>query len=282
MDNASPAQAPVPVATEPTVDTADDWDLHAKLDQKYYGNNSPTKRCTSSGVWNDVKRLREQHPLDPEGEMTHICIARISDGENGEHKFCNKLMKLHKNKPKNGGTPSWITTQAGNHLKEDHPIDSAAGANLVQKQQQRNDTSMEVALEYGMPNSDGKDIDSLSKFKLTKRERSLSSQVAERFVALAALMLVALAALMAAAVTLRAGAMVCVLVDAREQTRVRFHMVSEHATGSGRRGQDGDLIAPQPRHFRAGGVQGVLFVPEDHHEEEERGGERECVCAGTA
>ena len=114
------------------------WDQHAKTPLEYLGENSPTKRSSTSGVWKDVKRLRGDHPENATGCFTHICVARTADSEDGTPRFCNKLMKLHKNKPKNGQA-SWLTTKAVAHMKDDHAFESIAGAQAVQRVEKKNE-----------------------------------------------------------------------------------------------------------------------------------------------
>ena len=186
-DNTVPAPAAAVPAPAPDVpplvdDDTTMFDNHAKVLDEFVGPNSPTSKIAPSPVWQDVKRLRKQHPLDTKGDMTHICRVRIADSEEGERRYCNKLMKLHKNKPRNPTTQaSWLTTKAGDHLKACHPVDSDAGANGAARAKKKNDETTEIALEYGMPDAQGKDIDTLSKFKLSKRDRSLSAQVRSRW-----------------------------------------------------------------------------------------------------
>ena len=179
----TPSALAVPDGTNEADDSQGDavrlppgWDQHAKTPLEYLGENSPTKRSSTSGVWKDVKRLRGDHPENPTGCFTHICVARTADSEDGTPRFCNKLMKLHKNKPKNGQA-SWLTTKAVAHMKDEHPVESIAGAQAVQRVEKKNEESISIALDYGMPDVDGTDIDSVSKFKLSKRDRSLSAQV---------------------------------------------------------------------------------------------------------
>jgi hypothetical protein len=108
------------------------WEEHAQTPSQYIGNNSPTKRVSTSGVWKDVKRLMQRHPLDVKNDKTHICCVKITDGPDGITQYCNALLTLHKNKPKDpNAVRSWITTKAAEHLKVEHPVDSAAGQESV-------------------------------------------------------------------------------------------------------------------------------------------------------
>ena len=153
------------------------WDIHAKTPAEFLRDNSPTKRSSTSGVWKDIKRLKSRHPADLNGDKTHICTVRLPDADDGSERYCNCLLKLHKNKPKNtANAPSWLTTKAADHLKAEHPVDSQAGAAGVVRAEKKSNESIDVAFDYGMPDADGTDIDSVSKFKLTKRDRSLSAQ----------------------------------------------------------------------------------------------------------
>jgi hypothetical protein len=161
---------------------AEHWDEHAKMPEGYVGENTPSKgkRQKTSAVWNDVKRLIEQHPLDKKGDtpwFTHICCVKIEPGEDGQERFCNQLIKCYKTKANaNTGAQSWLTTKPGNHLTECHPVDSSAGAAGVQRTVVKNDDAMDVSIAYGMPDGDGGDTNPISKMKLSKRERSLTGQ----------------------------------------------------------------------------------------------------------
>jgi len=150
---------------------------HAPIDSTFYGDNSPTKRACHSKTWKDIKRLKKQLPDDPDNKSTHICIVKLPAGEDGGQRMCNQKLTLHKNNPK-GVTKvkSWLTTKANDHLAQCHPVDSEAGADAVKRGAHRAVEKVGVVLDYGMPDDDGVSIDPVSKFRLSKRERSLSAQ----------------------------------------------------------------------------------------------------------
>ena len=153
----------------------DEDDRHKPLAAQYLGENSPTKRSCPSRTWNDVKRLKMQHPNDPSNKATHICVVQLA-ARDGMARVCNQLLTLHKNKPKAGGVASWLTTKANDHLKICHAVDSPAGEQAAKRDAARRSEFVEQALDFGMPDADGVSTDALSKFKLSKRERSLSAQ----------------------------------------------------------------------------------------------------------
>ncbi|KAL1504104.1 hypothetical protein AB1Y20_010514 [Prymnesium parvum] len=163
----------------PLLDAANDDDKtdHNRIAQEYLGENTPTKRSSTSGVWKDVKRLKMQLPNNNNKNFTHVCTVALPPAEDGTPRFCNQMMRLHKNKPKTvGGTPSWLSTKAGDHLRICHPVDSEAGAEGVRRGAEKSKVALQTAMAYGMPNIEGNDIDSMAKFSLSKRERSLSAQ----------------------------------------------------------------------------------------------------------
>ena len=129
-------------------------------------------------MWKDIKRLKGKHPGDGKGDKTHICVVRLTgDAPDGSPRFCNELLTLHKNNPKKAGAvKSWITTKAADHLRDEHPVDSEAGQEASQRAEKKAEEKMENALDFGMPDEHGNDIDSISKWKLSKREKSLNSQ----------------------------------------------------------------------------------------------------------
>ena len=93
-------------------------DTHAQVPANQYGLNTPTKRSSSSGVWNEVKRLRGSlNNEDKDG--THICLVELKSGgvPGAPPKFCNQILKLHKSKATiQSGSQSWLTTRAAEHL----------------------------------------------------------------------------------------------------------------------------------------------------------------------
>lgn len=83
--------------------------------------NTPTKRASRSEVWNIVRRLGKDHPMEKDG-YTHICT------EAG----CFHPLKLTK---QNG---NWSTSKAVTHLKDKHK-DSKEGATYT-----KNSTEIQV------------------------------------------------------------------------------------------------------------------------------------------
>ena len=51
-------------------------DAHAQVTSDQYGNNTPTKRSSSSGVWAEVKRLKGTLN-NADGDGTHICLVEL-------------------------------------------------------------------------------------------------------------------------------------------------------------------------------------------------------------
>ena len=177
---AGEAQAPAPPPPEqPTPDANGETialSNHA-VPAGQYGNNSPTKRSSSSEVWKEVKRIK--HTLNADNQMTHICLVKLPPLANGTPQFCNTLLKLHKTKAKPGNQPSWLTTRAIDHLREEHPTDGIAGPKYAKAAQDRANATMGNQMSYGMPASDGSQqlgANSLSGFTLTKADKALSAQ----------------------------------------------------------------------------------------------------------
>ena len=117
-----PAQAPPQDAT-----TTD----HDPIDPKQYGNNTPTKRNVTSGVWEEVKRLKGDLQ-NTKGDATHICLVKLGPVDlTKPPRHCNMLLKLFQNKPAAGAQRTWLTTRAITHLAQEHPIDSPNGAKYM-------------------------------------------------------------------------------------------------------------------------------------------------------
>ena len=175
-------QGSPPIATDPQPQNVPGPDAdpvsHDPVPQSEYGSNTPTKRSSSSGVWQSVKRLKGELNNDRK-DATHICLVRLGGSQATDHRFCNALLKLNKTPANKFGTTSWISTRACDHLREEHPIDSPEGAKFALKMKQREGNTMGMQMQYGMPAPNGSDMlgaESLTSFKLSKTEKSLSAQ----------------------------------------------------------------------------------------------------------
>lgn len=121
--------------------------------------------------------IKPGHPLNPKEKYTHICTVKIKPDADGNSQCCNHLLTLHKTKPKSASSvATWLSTKGGEHLTHAHPVDSEAGATGAKRSADKRSAVMMEALDYGMPDSEGKNIDPMSKMRLTKREISLTAQ----------------------------------------------------------------------------------------------------------
>ena len=106
-----PMSAPAAVPTSPTVpspiddavptqtpDSNVEDTTHDPLSPHLYGNNTPTKRSTTSGVWNEVKRVKPGLN-NADNDATHVCLVALGGGG-----FCNELLKLHRTPASSHGT----------------------------------------------------------------------------------------------------------------------------------------------------------------------------------
>ena len=113
---------------------------HDALDPKKYGDNTPTKRSNTSGVWKEIKRLKE----DGHGDKTHVCLVMLARGPddppNAPPRYCNCMLKLHKSKPNATGVQTWLTTRGVDHLRECHPVESAIGKKYADEKKKIEDT----------------------------------------------------------------------------------------------------------------------------------------------
>ena len=95
------------------------------------------------------------------------------------HRICNVLLKLNQTKANSSGTKTWITSHAIDHLREEHPVDSPAGVKFALTQKQREGDTTGLQMQFAMPAPNGTDMlgtDSLTLFKMSKIEKSLSAQ----------------------------------------------------------------------------------------------------------
>ena len=164
-----------PINQDPMQDADTYNQTHDALDPKKYGDNTPTKRSNTSGVWKEIKRLKE----DGHGDKTHVCLVMLARGPddppNAPPRYCNCMLKLHKSKPNATGVQTWLTTRGVDHLRECHPVESAIGKKYADEKKKIEDAMVNQQLGYGMPASDGQSkVGAL--FVLTKQERSLSAQ----------------------------------------------------------------------------------------------------------
>ena len=153
--------------------------MHAQISADQYGQNTPTKRASHSGIWVDIKRLRGSLN-NAEGDGTHICLVALKSkaAPGAPHGFCNTILKLHKSKATlQTGSQSWLTTRGAEHLAKEHPIDSVMGAKFARDARQRQEDLTEKQMSFGMPNGEGGVVETdNNKFMLTRKEKALSSQ----------------------------------------------------------------------------------------------------------
>ena len=153
--------------------------MHAQISADQYGQNTPTKRASHSGIWVDIKRLRGSLN-NAEGDGTHICLVALKSkaAPGAPHGFCNTILKLHKSKATlQTGSQSWLTTRGAEHLAKEHPIDSVIGAKFARDARQRQEDLTEKQMSFGMPNGEGAVVGTdNNKFMLTRKEKALSSQ----------------------------------------------------------------------------------------------------------
>ena len=152
-------------------------DVHAPIPADQYGLNTPTKRSSSSGVWNVVKRLRGSLN-NADGDGTHVCLVELKSGAipGAATRMCNTILKLHKSKATiQTGSQSWLTTRAAEHLAKEHPIDSVIGVKFAAEAKQRQDELAEKVMSFGMPGKEGGVVGGVM-FTLTRKEKALSSQ----------------------------------------------------------------------------------------------------------
>jgi len=145
-----------------------------------YGNNTPTKRSSTSGVWTEVKRLRGTLN-NAAGDGTHICMVELKQSavSGAPAKFCNTVLKLHRTKATpQSGTQTWLTTRAAEHLQSEHPKDSPIGAKFAARAMEREANLMEQQMGFGMPTEEGIVVGTnmATMFRLSKKEKALSSQ----------------------------------------------------------------------------------------------------------
>ena len=85
-----------PINQDPMQDADTYNQTHDALDPKKYGDNTPTKLSNTSGVWKEIKRLKE----DGHGDKTHVCLVMLARGPddppNAPPRYCNCMLKLHK------------------------------------------------------------------------------------------------------------------------------------------------------------------------------------------
>ena len=149
----TPAQdtAPAPTTDQPPV-VGPENGVHAQIQANQYGHNTPTKRSSSSGVWNEIKRLRGTLN-NPSGDATHVCMVELKSGaeDGAPPKFCNALLKPHKTKATpQSGTQTWLTTRGAEHLALEHPVDSPVGAKFAARARVREVDLMEQQMNFGM------------------------------------------------------------------------------------------------------------------------------------
>ncbi len=64
---------------------------HAALSKEAVHANSPTQRPQRADIWKNVRRIAK-HDVPDRGmkaECTHVCVYRLSDGEEGDQRYCN-------------------------------------------------------------------------------------------------------------------------------------------------------------------------------------------------
>jgi hypothetical protein len=126
-----------------------------------------------------VKRLKGE--LNNEAnDGTHICLCELKEGAvaGAPKKFCNTILKLHKTKATpQSGAQTWLTTRAADHLQREHPVDSPSGAIFASKARAREGDLIAQQMSFGMPTAGGVvGSDAISMFRMTKKEKALSSQ----------------------------------------------------------------------------------------------------------
>ena len=181
--------APTPQASSPNTDGSPNTvpaqdqgqpDPHAQLNASEYGNNTPTKRSSTSEVWTSIKRLRGT-VNNTAGDGSHICLVELKkDAVPGApRKFCNTVLKLHKTRATpQSGAQTWLTTRAAEHLQCEHPEDSPIGKKFAMRAVVREANLMEQQMGFGMPTEEGIVVGTnmATMFRLSKKEKALSSQ----------------------------------------------------------------------------------------------------------
>ena len=99
---------------------------HAALPKETVRPNSPTMRPQTADIWKQVRRIAKHDVPDHamKTECTHVCVYRLSDGEEGDKRYCNTPLKLFRSSK--GKEAAWSTSAALGHFKKNHEGSCAA------------------------------------------------------------------------------------------------------------------------------------------------------------
>jgi hypothetical protein len=89
---------------------------HVSLSKEAVQGNSPTQRPQRVDIWKNVRRIVKLDVPDRgmKAEYTRVCVYRLSDGEEGDKRYCNTPLKLFRSSKDKEA--AWNTSDALGYL----------------------------------------------------------------------------------------------------------------------------------------------------------------------
>ncbi len=97
---------------------------HSALPKQAVRANSPGIIAERADIWKHVRRICRHDVPDHamKADCTHVCVYRLSDGEGGATRYCNKPLKLFRST--RGKEAPWITCRRCRRWKRTGATDS--------------------------------------------------------------------------------------------------------------------------------------------------------------